>query len=72
MTEAEYIVFRFLEESPEVFYGRREIARKAVKRTLFEEDPNWANAPLSSLVAQRLIEQNDSGQYRYRKPSVAG
>ena len=49
-----------------VFLARREIARKALKRALFEENPHWADAPLVSLVDQDLIEQNDSGHYRVK------
>jgi hypothetical protein len=69
MNEDETIVLRFLEAAPETFFARREIARKAVKRTVFEENPNWVDAPLTGLVSQRLIEQNDSGHYRFKKPS---
>lgn len=72
MTETEYIVIRFLEASPETYYGRREIARKAVKRTLYEENPNWADAALASLRARGLIEENDSGQYRYQRSDICG
>ena len=57
----------FLRGSPDDYLARREIARKALKRTLFEENPHWADAPLNSLVDQRLVEQNESGHYRVKK-----
>lgn len=57
----------FLKGSPESYVARREIARKALKRTIFEENPHWADAPLGSLVDQRVVEQNESGHYRIKK-----
>ena len=57
----------FLKGSPDSFVARREIARKALKRKVFEENPHWADAPLASLVDQRLVEQDDSGHYRIAK-----
>jgi len=56
----------FLKGSPDAYVARREIARKALKRTVFEENPHWADAPLGSLVDQGLVEQNDSGHYRIK------
>jgi len=64
MTEEENCILNFLQSSPQTFFARKEIARKAVRRQVYEEDQNWANAPLASLLAQRKVEQNDSGQYR--------
>ncbi len=57
----------FLQGSRESFVARREIARKALKRTVFEENPHWADAPLESLVYQKLVEQNESGHYRIKR-----
>jgi hypothetical protein len=57
----------FLKGSPETFLARREIARKALKRTVFEENPHWADAPLAGLVDQGLVEQDDSGHYKIKK-----
>jgi len=57
----------FLNGIPDGYVARREIARKALKRTVFEENPHWADAPLSALVDQRLVEQDDSGHYRIKK-----
>ena len=57
----------FLKGSPDTYVARREVARKALKRTVFEENPHWADAPLASLVQQRLVEQNESGHYRIQR-----
>jgi hypothetical protein len=67
MTYEEMTIMTFLRGSPEVYFARREIARKALKRRVFEEDPHWADAPLVSLVDRHLVEQNDNGQYRIKK-----
>jgi hypothetical protein len=67
MTYEEIAIMNFLRGSPEAYAARREIARKALKRSDFEEDPHWADAPLASLVGQALVEQNDSGHYRIKK-----
>jgi len=47
--------------------ARREIARKALKRRVFEENPRWADAPLAALVDSGFIEQDESGHYRVKK-----
>jgi hypothetical protein len=67
MTYEESAIVNFLKGSPESFVGRREIARKAMKRTAFDEDPHWVDAPLASLLGQGLIEQDDSASYRIRR-----
>jgi hypothetical protein len=67
MTYEETAIIDFLKGNPDAFVARREIARKALKRVIFEENPHWADAPLSSLVDQALVEQDDSGHYRIRR-----
>jgi hypothetical protein len=67
MTYEEMAIMNFLRGSPEDYVARREIARKALKRTIFEENPHWADAPLSALVDQDLVEQNESGHYKIKK-----
>ena len=67
MTYDEMAIMNFLRANPNVYVARREIARKALKRTIFEENPRWADAPLSGLVDQGLVEQDDSGHYRIKK-----
>ena len=67
MTDEEQLVVNFLQGSPEAFYARREIARRAVKRRVYEETPHWADAALASLLARGVIEQNESDLYRMKK-----
>jgi len=64
MTAPEREIIQFLKLSPETFFNRKEISRKARTRSEYEEDPHWAAAPLSSLVAQKYLEQDDNGRYR--------
>ena len=67
MTYEEIAIMTFLQGIPNVYLARREIARKALKRAVFEENPHWADAPLVSLVEQDLVEQNESGHYRIKR-----
>jgi hypothetical protein len=67
MTYEEMAIMTFLKGKPGSFVGRREIARKALRRVDFEENPHWVDAPLASLIDQRLVEQDESGHYRVRK-----
>ena len=59
MTYEEQLILSFLGGSPEAFFGRREIARKAVKRALYEQNQHWADAPLASLVKD--LEESSRG-----------
>lgn len=67
MTYEETKIIDFLKGSPNEFVARREIARKAMNRQHFEENPHWADAPLSSLVNQEWLEQNENGHYKIKK-----
>jgi hypothetical protein len=67
MTYEETAIMHFLKGSPDDYVARREIARKALKRTIFEENPHWADAPLAALVDQGEVEQNESGHYKIKK-----
>ena len=64
------LLVSFLQGSPDAFMARKEIARKAVKRSVFEEDPHWADAALASLhrEALRALETFDR---KVRKLAVA-
>ena len=64
MTDEEQQIIDFLKGSPDSFFARREIARKAVKRSEYEANPRWAEAPLTSLVDKEIVEMNDGGHYR--------
>jgi len=70
MTDEEQLVMTFLNSRPETYFARREIARKAVRRQMYEENQHWADAPLASLLLKGMIQQNDSGQYRAKKDEV--
>ena len=67
MTHEESAIVNFLQGSPDAFLARKEIARKAVRRQVYEENPHWIDAPLAALLNQGLLEQNDSAQYRLRR-----
>jgi hypothetical protein len=67
MNEEELIILGFLRVCPEVYFARREIARRAVRRSVYDEDPHWADAALVALVDKRLVEQNQTGLYRLKK-----
>jgi hypothetical protein len=67
MSYEEMAIMNFLRGNPQEFVSRRELARKALKRSAFEENQHWADAPLTSLVDQGLVEQDESGHYRITK-----
>ena len=67
MTQEEISVLNFLKRSPESLFARKEIARKAVKRSAYEENPHWADQALAALVAAHEVEVDDSGLYCIRK-----
>lgn len=64
MTDEEKNIVEFLKGSPDTFFARKEIARKAVKRTIYELNPRWVEAPLSSLLDREIVETNDGGHIR--------
>ena len=64
MTAEEQLIVDFLQQSPSNCYGRMEIARKAVHRKDYEENPRWADAPLSALVDRKVVVLDKSGAFR--------
>lgn len=66
MNHFELAILNFLRATPTLYLSRREIARKALGRDAFEENQRWIDAPLTSLSAKGLVEQDDSGHYRLR------
>jgi hypothetical protein len=66
MSDEELCILNFLQTSPETYFARKEIARKAAKRAVYEANQHWANIPLDALLAQGKIEQNNTGQYRIK------
>jgi hypothetical protein len=61
MNDEEVLILRLLESSPDAVYSRREIARKAVRRKVFDENPNWAAASITHLLDRGEIEEDASG-----------
>jgi hypothetical protein len=70
MSHDEHLILQFMRANPDCLFSRKEISRKAVKRTVFEENPRWAETPLTSLLGQGLIETDDSGYYRLKKKAI--
>ena len=64
MTADEFEIVQYLKSSRDAFFARKEIARRVRSREEYEENPHWADAPLSSLLAQGIVEQNNSGHYK--------
>jgi hypothetical protein len=64
MTDAEREIVEYLKQNAEAWFNRKEISRRARGKTEYEEDPHWANAPLASLVDQKIVLQNESGHYQ--------
>lgn len=63
MSEEESLILEYLRSRPASACAKREIARKAVHRTVYEENPRWVDAPLQGLLNQKLIEVDESGNY---------
>lgn len=64
MTTVEMEIVQYLKSSRDAFFARKEISRRARSRAEFEENPHWADAALASLLAQKVVVQNDSGHYK--------
>jgi hypothetical protein len=70
MNPEERAIWTYLKDYPEQAHPRREIARRAVKRRVFEENPRWLDAPLGVLVARGVVEVTEEGHYRLRHRSL--
>lgn len=70
MTDAEMIVLGFLQTNAETYFARKEIARRAVRRQQYEDNPRWADAAIAALLLRGTIEQNESGLCRLKKSEV--
>lgn len=66
MGNAESIVMQFFESNPRDRFSRKEIIRRAVKRKIAEEDPQWADDAINALVAKNAIIIDDSGYYKLK------
>jgi uncharacterized membrane protein len=67
MSHEEAIILQFLEENPETWFSRREVARKAVSREEYDANRNWASAAFAGLLLRGKIEENDSGHVRFKQ-----
>ena len=67
MNDEQILILNFLRCSPELWFGKKEIARRAVRRRVFEENPHWADEQLVELIAQRVLEENENGQVRLKE-----
>jgi hypothetical protein len=70
MTSEEQTILNFLGCNPQTYFARKEIARRAVKRSVYEENQHWADAPLASLLLRGAVEQNNEGQYRIKQGDI--
>ena len=69
MNYEEVLIVNFLRECPEMFFSRKEISRRAIKRIEYEANPRWADAALTALLERGLVEVDDNHCYRYKRPS---
>ena len=67
MNFEETTVLDFLKATPELWYSRREVARKAVRRRDYEENPNWAATAITSLLGRGLIEESAAGSIKFKQ-----
>ena len=67
MTDEQIRVMNFLRCNPGTWFGRKEIARRATKRKIFEENPNWADMAIADLLLKKIIEQDPTGLVRVGK-----
>jgi len=67
MSREEYAIWVYLSDYPETAFPRREIARRAVKRNVFEENPHWVDQALNALVARGTVEVTEDGFYRLKR-----
>ncbi len=70
MTYDEHLILQFLRASPDSMFTRKEISRKAVRRTVYDENPRWAEVPLASLVGQGLVQVDENGYYQLKKHEI--
>jgi hypothetical protein len=70
MNPDERAIWAFLKDFPQQAMSRREIARRAVKRRVFEENPRWVDAPLDALITRGVVEVTEDGHYRLRQRSI--
>ena len=70
MTHDEMVIIDFLSGSPDTFFSRKEISRRAAKRADYEASPRWADPALASLVGRGVLETDDRGCFRLKKGAI--
>lgn len=63
MSHEEDSIISLLKGSPHTGFARREIARRAVKRSIYEQNPRWVDEPLAALVARGVVVIDQDGLY---------
>jgi hypothetical protein len=67
MTDEQVQIMNFMQTSPETWFARKEIARRAVRRSVYDENNHWADAALAELLVLGVLERSDSGLYRIKQ-----
>ena len=62
MNDEQIIIINYLKTTPDAWFGKKEIARRAVKRRTFDDHPRWADEPLVQLIPQQVLEENKERQ----------
>jgi len=63
MSEEESQILEFLKSQPQSSCNKREIARRAVHRKVYEENPRWVDAPIQGLLNANLIQMDKNGGF---------
>jgi len=61
-------ILAYLKSYPDEFVSLKEFNRRAGGKTRCQEEPPWARPFLRLLPNKELIEINENGRYRYRRP----
>lgn len=70
MSHEEDSIISLLKGSPHTGFARREIARRAVKRSVYEQNPRWVDEPLAALVARGVVVIDQDGLYHLKFEGV--
>lgn len=70
MSHEEDSIISLLKGSPHTGFARKEIARRAVKRSVYEQNPRWVDEPLAALVARGVVVIDQDGLYHLKLEGV--
>lgn len=59
-------VLQLLQQAPNVLFSAKEVSKK-LDRKRYREEPSWARPILKSLVERKLIEEESSGYFCFRR-----